>query len=357
MIKKLPVNLNVGLTTECWNFIRLAALFSDKKYIPWFIEKFNNYFVDSGYNVYYYEWETTEFLSNYDEVLYFQNITCRNDIVQEAIRLINEGGYVILSYDRFYVKGSPQFQKEHEMHELLLYGYDDKLMEFDFIDANIDGILWGEHKISFDVLNCAFNSALEIINSNVDAWTWIFQTNLPASVFFLNKSFSRSPRLEVFYNAINQCLRGGETLTRFYKNNQIKYHIKRYGTSVYKSFYDDLYNILSHGGKSSIPEKDRNLILYRFKAVIENKYNLIYKLNYLNDVGLTTFPGKVIDEIKKLCAKIENAYHLLAKYSYNYDNNVLIKARESLFEIERLDTKVLTDIRDLLYDYMRQRLA
>ncbi len=357
MQKKLPITINTGFTTECWTFLRLAAILSDSKNIPWFIENFNNYFVDETYDVLYYEWSSREFLCIYDEILQFEDISDKKDIVGAVIDAINQDGYVVLYCDRFYIKGSPHYQKEHYPHDLLIYGYDNDSKVFNFIDINIDGCLWGEHTISYDIIKHAFESMLEIFTIDFDRWTWIYRTKLPASVFYLNKHFNRKPRLDIFYEEICNCLSGGETLERVNNNGKMGYRLKRFGVSSYRSYYEDLINTISNSDKNYLGKEENKHVLYKMKSLIENKYNLEFKLKYLNENNLTNFPENIFLNIKNLCELLESAFYSSTKYSFTLDKALLSIVRENFIDAEKLEINILQEIKKCLTVYMNKRLT
>lgn len=357
MGKILPINITHGITSECWNSIRLSAIMSDKKYLPWYIEKFNNYLVSSGdckYEILHNKFGSTEFICYYDEVIIFENIIDKRNIVNKAIDLITKNKYVLLYCDRFYVKGSREYKKFHYMHEILIYGFDNNLKEFTILDLNLNGKVLNPSRLSFNNLECAFYNAIEEINKNINNNIWLYRINMPASAFSLNENFNRKPRLELFYDSIDNCLNGGETLTRTPSNGQVRYNTIRYGVSIYKSFYEDLYNVLAYD-KNIL--KDRPIILFRFKTLIENKYALIFKINYLNKEQLTSIPNSLINKIRELANKLEIIFSMLTKYSLKPNTNLLNRINSSFHEVEKLDIFVLSSIKKLLQNYMIQRIV
>lgn len=351
MEKELPINLNTGITDECWTFYRLAVVLSDKRYLPWYIEKFNNYFINERFNLLF---ETGDSIGGnlcyYDEIIEFKKIKQTSDIVSSIIDEINNGAYILCYYDRFYSKGSPEYEKKHSAHDMLIYGYNTDLKLLNFIDININGILWGKHTISFTEFTCAYDGVLKIISEEPEKWTWLYYFYLPASALYLNKNFYRKPRLEVFYNQIEKCLKGGEILSLERMGEQITY--KRFGVSVYKSYYEDLYNVI-YKKKDFLIFEGNTKILFSMRSLIESKYALILKLNYLNENGLLLVPSSIIKNVERLCGVIECAYQLMIKNSYNLDVNILKRAKNKFIEAEKIDIDVLTEIRNVLYEHIK----
>lgn len=352
----LPVNLDIQLKSECWNFIRLAALLSDEKFLPWYVEKFNYYYVDEQFFFNYIEWRTMEFVCNYDEVLSFEDIRNTTNIIESVIAAIDKEGYVILYYDRFYVKGTSEYQKEHKFHDMLVHGYDTTKKVIHLVDINIDGVLWGSHEKTFEEVKCAFESCINNISEKPENWDWIYQLNLPASIFYIKKEFNRSIRLETFYTAIVKTLRGGE-VTAISENETKKFTTKRYGISIYKSYYKDLYRILRHENSNYINEIGNEFILYKMKALIECKKSMIDKLNYFNKTGIISFSESIISRLEVLYDMLQNAFLLLSKYSHNLNYKYLDQAKEEFIKSEKFDYEILEDIRINLGEYMKDRIS
>lgn len=357
MQKVLPVNINTGFTTECWTFLRLAAILSDKKFIPWYIENFNNYFINDTFDVQYYEWGTKEFLCLYDEIVQFEDIADKNNIVEAVINAIDRGGYALLYWDRFYIKGSPQYKKEHFPHDMMVYGYDSDSRVFKFIDINIDGSLWGEHIIGFDSLKCAFENMLEWIASEIDRWTWLYRTKVPACAFFLNRNFDRQPRIDVFYEDICSFLDGGESFGQIKKDGKIRCSHNRFGISGYRNYYEDMYYILSGSNKDYLGMEENKHVLFKMKSLIENKYNLAFKLRYLTENNLARIDEGVFASINKLCGFLDTAFRSSTKYSFTLDKSLLSQARQSFMDAEKLESEILSRVKSCLYDHMKKRLV
>lgn len=356
MKKHLPVNLNIGLKSECWNFIRLAILLNDDYYMPWYIERFNNYFVDETFSFHYYEWNTMEFYTNYDEVLQFQDIEDKSEIIKVIIDVINTGDYVTLYWDRYYVKGTLQYQKEHKVHGILVYGYDTDRETINFVDNEINGKLWGGYEISYEELKCAFKSGVDIVAKNPEKWHWIYQINLPASIIHLRKDFTRTVRPEAFYTAVQKNLAGGE-LKDISDKHAEHCSVKRYGIHVYKSYYNDLYKILKHENNNYCNEEGNEFIFYKLKAFIECKKCFAEKLEYFNEKGIIIFSDNTINKAKQVYEMVNKSYLLLSKYTFGFKMEILERAREQLMKAQESDIEILSEVKDILEEqYMFKKL-
>lgn len=357
MKKNLSVNLNVEFRTECWNFIRLTMLLSDERYMPWYIEKFNSYFVDEAFVFHFCEWNTVEFYTNYDEVLEFYDINCKNNIVESIINAINSNEYVTLYWDRYYVEGTQQYQEEHKLHGILVYGYDTETKSISFIDNEINGRLWDCNEISYENLQCAFDSAIHIITEEPRRYSWIYQTNLPASRVHLKRDFARNVRPEVFYTAIKRNLSGGE-FADVSKPASEYAPVKRYGFSIYKSYYEDLYYILKHKNPNYCNEPGNEFILIKLKALVECKRSFVKKLKYFNNIGIFTFPDDLLKKSEQLAEIVNKANLLLSKHAFNFKEDILERAREQFMNAQELEKIVLEEAKAIMKEqHMFKRLG
>ena len=355
MKKILPITQQVDFESECWNTLRLAILMNDKKYMPWYLEKFNNYFVDENFVFHFYRWSTTEFYSNYDEVLIHKEILDKRDIIHSIIDAINRNGYVTLYVDRYYIKGTLEYQKVHKVHGNLVFGYDTDNETVEIFDNNINGLWWGVSSVPFEDMKTAFESCIQIISADKGKYNWIYENNLPASIIFL-KDFDRGIRLEAFYTAIAQNLIGGEIENLTIKE-QNHYAIRRYGVSCYKSFYEDLYELLKEKKPNFLNEPENQYILIKLKAMIECKNSLLKKLNYINESGVVQIPEEIIQKAQDLCKIVNKAFLLLSKFSFNLKAKKLDEMRDEYKHAEQVEKELLTSLKNCLeQQYMYKKL-
>lgn len=113
--KMFPVKVTGGIYSKCWHSYIVAALLSDEKYFPWFVERFMDFYVSEDcvgwYQIQnaisgpYYE---------YEEVIDFQEI---RDFSMNPIQSIREA----LTRHRYVIS---VYESEGEPHEIMIIGYD-----------------------------------------------------------------------------------------------------------------------------------------------------------------------------------------------------------------------------------------
>ncbi len=348
MEKVLTLNMNIDLTTECFTFFRLAIALSSDKNIPWYIEHFNNYSLanyrwGNKYTMYY---DNYEYFTHFDSVLDVKKVYLVNNIVTDIIEAINNNGYFMVNCDSYYIQGDQNYQKEHVSHELLIFGYNEEQQEFDFVSANINNVIWGKHKLSFENLKAAYESCMQIVKNTYTDYGWIQMRNfdLPTSIFYL-KEYNRQPRLELFYEQISACLQGGESLRKEIDNGNPSYFPTRHGITVYKGIYEDFFGILE--AQDTFPH-DYGYAVYKLKFLTEVKESLFKKISYLDQSRLLPINKNLLIKADILCNTLKQGFLLMLKYAFTSDKNILAKAKTKYMEAELLDIQILSELKDTL---------
>jgi len=355
MKKLLPINLNTGITTDCWNFYRLAVILSDEKLLPWFVERFIEVLMHENFTTAYYDFGSLDAYFTYDEVLEYEEIINKEAIISVIFDSVNRNGYVYLYWDRYFIKESPFFKKDHSLHDMLIIGYDDKQEEIYYIDIGINNILWGIHTVKFDNFVEAFSSGLKIVRERPNDFIWLHAYYLPACIFYLkNKTFNRGPRLGRIYASLEVCLRGREFINKKFVPDKNTSSVFRSGTSIYKGYYEDLNEVLVNKNSNLLNENKH--ILYGIKRLIESKNGLLFRLNYLNKHNYVTLDESLVKNIKQLLNTLEISFQLMSKYAFTMNIKYLERANQRFKEAEELDICVLTEAINLFQKPLIERL-
>lgn len=343
-----------GMKLECWQFYRLAVMMTDSKFYNWMLERFNNLYMYTDFSCSYYNWDEPYFFELYNEVIDYYDLNSNGDVVKSIISEIDKGRYVLALCDRYYIKGTQEYQKAHSRHEMLIIGYSKE--EFDFVDININGTIWSLNKIKYSTFEESFSqSMLQIIN-DIKNNLWVFQYNLPV-VAFKSKtdSFNRKYRLEVFWNCIIQNIEGkvfGEKLYRA-KENRMP-NVYRTGIAIYEGYYKDLAAAINS------PDIKLNVkqIMFGANKLLELKTNFKTKLEYImNDRN--RFNQDIIDNAQKLVDVIKLALDLLMKYFITKNKKHFEHSMEYLKQAEGMDYELLQMssefIEELIADNFRKK--
>lgn len=337
MRKILPLNVDVGITTECWTLYRLSAILTNNKYYSWYYERFINLtMVDNCEVVYYptyfgnYQYRIIENQFIYDEVLNCKLIDYKNKgIVDAIIEGINNGWYSLIDYNRFFIEGDQRYLKENSYHDVIICGYDMKDEVFYCFDYNLRNIQIGIQTIKFDQLEKAFLSSINY-HRKIGEYSQYCE-NLPATFIRPDNRFEREvclgrilDTLDNYMNSHNiEIISNGNTLNL------------RKGISIYKGYYQDLYERLldneNYFSNNALP-------LFRIKTVGESKKGILTRMNYLMANKYICFNESELEEkVNEFMNKIELVFSIMSKFYYTHDKSLLMRTNEIWHQIENLD--------------------
>lgn len=119
------------------------------------------------------------FMEQYKSLLdtcpYLTHFTCSREIIEEefhglhnyAERMLEKEHYLFMYVDRFYISKYEGYQKRHELHEIVIYGFDEKRRIYYCADNIGDG-RFGTYECSYDEFKEAYDALHELpIHQNV----------------------------------------------------------------------------------------------------------------------------------------------------------------------------------------------
>ena len=359
MKKQLPVNLNPGISSQCFTYYRLAAILANESNRAWFAEKFYNVYLSSSFITQFARFASEEYLSMYDEILEVREIPVSStpDVVREIIRSIDDNGYIVSCADKYHIHGAGEFLKEHSLHDVLVYGYDTASKEFDFLDFNVDGVPYGSHKISFEDYVASFYSGLGILKNQIFHLDYISRdasylvNNLPISALHV-KDFKRKPDMVRILNSVVQYYNGYELTDTAPSGSGGLQKPGWYGTAVYRGYYDKFVNALLRPDTEQ--HLDKYMVFVRLRVLLESKSILSAKLKFLRDSNRIDLQGGLLEQIGLLHRKIGLSIHLLAKFEYSRNKDTLTRAAELYREAEKLDRLVTEEVMQIIYEAVKR---
>jgi len=365
MQKILPVNLNTGLTTDCWHFMKLAPLLADDRYIPWFVERFIE--LEMGicegdpiqdFWIQYYRLEHYDLELLYQGVLAFDHFEQCDfvDIVQGTMARISEGGYVLLGCDNYYIRMSEYYQKHHCMHEYLLFGFNRHDEVFHILAMK--GNQWTTDTVSFKEIEQGFQAGLSNMRGDFEGHYRLFRFDMPATSFKGVPQPKSKPNLYKILESVENCLEGGIRQVMMGAGDGA-------GTGASKSFvewsgisiYDGLQNRISDCIEA-YPSllMDRSIIL-GIKKMCENKRGMLTRLQYLDRHHYIQLQDRHIAMFNELCGSLDKLRALLIVHHHRpgSDNLRLIKKRIQL--TEQLERQALKGAFQVLYEGLNRNLG
>jgi tyrocidine synthetase-3 len=149
--KELKIEIQRDITVYMHRCLPLCIILADENIKPWFYEHFINIFSivnpDSGVYLDYHEvWAPYREIIN--EISLGAGIMEKEkDIISFIIEKVNQGYYMNIAVDEYYLPGKSRYGKTHFIHFALVYGYDNSKGEVKAVGYGDGNIL---NAMSFD---------------------------------------------------------------------------------------------------------------------------------------------------------------------------------------------------------------
>lgn len=312
-----PINIYSGIAS-------IAAVQSTN-------ENYQSLMISNHFNVAFYEEINAPGIdwANYDDSFgQYTRITepiKKEGVVKVIKDCLDEGFYVKIVLDHYYIKQSDYYMKYHNFHDCaLVYGYDDKNKMFFICDNFIYGKYVAE-KIHYDIVQIARES---IPDMDADKFTY-----LDDIVFSLDQSSIK--------RLINNYLEGKNT---YHPNKKDQKHTI-YGSAIYEKIKDVFFNYKVN----DIYDVYDNL---RITKLMENHYGIInilieYCLNHSmlpNHSDMITI-RKRIEQLTDKMRYLTRIYFLRARKNLS---NYITQITEKIDEIKEDEKEILIWIRNSL---------
>ena len=221
------------------------------------------------------------------------------DVVELIRNEIKEGWYVYICIDEFYIPAREAYQKEHFVHDCLVYGFDDLKKEFYIIGYN-DKHMYRESRASYTQMKdskprywiCSlrkseqYNFILDINKIMIDLKRYL--NLMPEIVIgdfdYESAVFGQETNLRLIKHIENMCLNGKMIDVRyiylFYEHKKCML-IRLMQLQKLKEF--DSFNIIEY---QKIVSRAERLVLIALKYNIGGLSNIHIKMsNYIKDIA------------------------------------------------------------------------
>ena len=254
------------------------------------------------------------------------------DIIKIICNSIDDDLYSVLPVDQFYISGYPNFKNRHFLHEILIYGYDEKNALF-YIGDFFDNSKYAFKTISF----CDFQEAFEAAVNSVNNYMPYIKLLNPKGT---NCYFSKSNLLHLLHNYIN-----GEAsyLNRY--SDQDGYLNDR-NNSFGIDCYVRLKEYIATLSEKEFVDLRPFYCLYTHKKILNQAICYLFKQFYV----LWNFKS-VMDITGKIESMGELILNIILKYTLRKDIHLLHKVIKKLDEMELMErTYLLEFCRDAMPD-------
>lgn len=345
--KILNIYLQKDITTYLNYSMPLCAILWDKGKILWMYEHFNNIYCINDRDNYLwldfvedhnYPQDAAEYIS-----VDLKSMEEIEDIIDFIKGFISDGYYVRLILDEYYLSEKPAFGKEHNLIQVLIFGYNDtekRMKAIGFLKDNVFGIYEQSYQETID----SYNACRDLYSDEV-IWHKLYNAIL-IKVKDVNKKyrFNSSKLIDGIQKYISSC--GDASVLRPEIRHQMGDNAV-FGIQVYDEVIIHLNNLLE--GNFTMD--------YRFIHLLsEHKKLLNKKLIYFDEhhCGSDRLKG-LISQYAHICSSFEWVRSLYLKnvladndfktiYGQLKNKEVLVKIIESIKDIQDKEKIILSGI-------------
>lgn len=238
--------------------------------------------------------------------------TVSNDILTDIVTAIWNENPVIIFIDCFYESIRPDmYQKEHGLHSLLIYGYNQSEQMFDIVEHQYrDSLLYEKRIISYSDIVNSYNGALTLLGEDNELTTY--------HEYSLNQNNLISTDINEYINA--------------FKNGMLnKKELIFEKLSCLKAFMTDIYEIISN---ELLLNKSADNLMISMNDIINTKGIQIYSIKkvFAHQTNLISLLEQIIHHWS-LFRAVLGKFQYTSKYNPKSLNNSFDKLLE-LYDLE-----------------------
>ena len=355
---KLLINDKVDMTLYTHHALPLLIPFIGSQTEGWYMNNFINVFYRYEYPSFY---DYTDYKSFYTGIMDIDTFTystvLRFNTIEFFTECLSSNKYIYAWVDQYYISATPFYERGHDIHPVLIYGYDANRSVYHCKCFSIERGVY-----SADVVMSEYHQAL-IKAAEVDMH---INDDDVFCLFKIRKDITCEFSLESFVSELNDYAtgRGKHKGAYFFKGENIvdsKYH---YDLSCYGLKVTEL---LANG----LLAKHLRCFDYRvLHMVCENKKNILKRLQYIiaryANYSISAF-NQCVDEYEQIADKYEKVRLFAMKksisenhnlYNINYSEETARKLQLMLYELIGQELCVLKKIlRELADLHMSESFA
>lgn len=248
-----------------------------------------------------------------------------SNIVELIISEINSGHYLYIQYDQYYISSSIQFKRQHFSHEMLIYGYDNKMKVF-YIADFFENSKYTFVAEPFDCVESAISSALKWKEFSCDEIEFC-HIKYKFSNYFL-------------YNSLNNFLNSENNIAENERVMIADAEAKRIQEGQY-TFGIKNYNLLKFTLSRILNDKITFNDIRPLYVLFDHKVMMCERLKYLAKIGVIDFNDPVIDKYTNIMKVCKNNYNLFIKFRITNDYKLIDKILNNINTIEPLEIETI----------------
>ncbi len=253
------------------------------------------------------------------------------DINDYIMKHIDQNYYLYFQVDEFFIHNRRAYQKQHYIHDLLVYGYDEEKQIYNVVGYNND-FIYIESTITFEEFKQAF------LNNNIDK-----DKNYWADRIFMfqyKKNSKYEFNLDLVKHLLKEYLNSENSYERYNRfDNPTKEKV--YGIEVYNKVLEHL-DYAKHDIKCFKHLPEGHLDNRLFRLIMEHKQLMAMRLEYINKniVDISDLVKEYGDVVKIS----HNSILLSIKYEITQNKKTLDHLIEDVKMIQEQDCKLLNQL-------------
>ncbi|SET14569.1 cysteine peptidase family C39 domain-containing protein [[Clostridium] polysaccharolyticum] len=269
----------------------------------------------------------TELLSR--QFLSWSTLSKLNLNINEIVRkLIDLEYYAYFQVDEYYIPHTFSYQREHFVHDILIYGYD--------IEKQIYYISGYNEEFLFSRKICTFAEFQNALYANKCEKDKVWTDRIRFYKYDHTKQFPLNIKLIKLY--LEDYVRAKSTFASYERFNCDKEDVV-YGIGVYDVILEHIEQVKK---SRSHQEKMRNLDFRIFRFLLEYKKVMLMRLECIskNDIDL----GEIFEEYKEECVRSEKTHGLAMRFELLNDTSILDKISRNILEMKKYDSIILEKV-------------
>lgn len=259
-----------------------------------------------------------------EKVVKYEHLKSLNDVNDFMFENIDNGCYIRLCLDEFYIKSRNNYMRDHYMHDFMIHGYD-KDNELYYEQGFSKNQVYQENVLSFE----EFRLGLLSVYDGYDAVE--LKGTYDVLLVSVDKNFTYKFDINVFLEKIKNY--------RYSTRHEVLPTLGYKGDPSTVVFGMDIYDSLVLLYDNIVNEKALNDIrpihfLYEHKKCISERMQYLYDNGYLSTNELT-------DEYKKLELHANTIRNMHLKYNISNDVRLIDKIVEGIIDVKQYELVVL----------------
>lgn len=346
---QLKINIQKDLTTYLNYSLPLCAILTDDSLYPWFYQHFVQLYTLTGEdgNLWVDYLEHRDFFKDIAEnkMYDYKSLLEEKDIVKFIINKINEGGYVIIYVDEYYLHKKASYMSKHFLHQLMVYGYSNQTETFMTVAFNEENDFTSD-EYTYETLNQSYELGKKYYQSSP---VWVL--NETVEIIKLKQNINTYKfKLELFLEDLKLYLSGNGDYSMIRPNNlEANGRQASFNFKVYDELSFNINNLIQ--GKKTMDFRYMHL-LFEHKSIMYKRLEYIASHFKASDTLMM-----LIKEYSKVEENALFARNLYIKYdalielkSVNKSNinKLLLNIIDTISLIKEKELNILTNIYDEL---------